>query len=131
MNILLDTHILLWAIRNDPKLPVEIRKNILEADRVFVSVVSLWECVIKISINKLNVDFDALISSIRESGFEMLNIKPDHLSQLLKLPFHHRDPFDRLLMAQALAEPLLLQSVDHAMVDYISSRPASDLEALD
>jgi PIN domain nuclease of toxin-antitoxin system len=83
-----------------------------------VSVVSLWECAIKISINKLNVDFDALISSIRESGFQMLNIKPDHLSQLLKLPFHHRDPFDRLLMAQALSEPLLLQSVDHAMAGY-------------
>jgi PIN domain nuclease of toxin-antitoxin system len=118
MNILLDTHILLWAITDDSRLPSKIRKNILDADHVFVSVVSLWECAIKISINKLNVDFDALISSIRESGFQMLNIKPDHLSQLLKLPFHHRDPFDRLLMAQALSEPLLLQSVDHAMAGY-------------
>lgn len=119
MKLLLDTHVFLWAITNDPKLPKPIRNAIIEADNVFVSMASLWECAVKISIKKLPMDFKKILKAIDASGFEILSIKPEHLSELLDLPLRHKDPFDRLLVAQALSEPLLLQSVDPLVLDYL------------
>ncbi len=119
MNILLDTHILLWSIQDSPKVPHQIRKAMINADRIFVSVASLWECAIKISSKKLEIDFEKLIKAIEESGYEILPIKPSHLSKLIELPPHHKDPFDRLLVAQSMAEPLRLQSHDDMVLHYL------------
>ncbi len=121
MRLLLDTHILLWVITNDSKLPKSIRAAIINADNVFVSMASLWECAVKISIKKLSMDFEKILKAIDASGFEMLSIKPEHLSELLDLPMHHKDPFDRLLIAQALSEPLILQSVDPLVLAYFEA----------
>jgi len=118
MNLLLDTHIFLWAIEDNPKLPKEIRNLILEADQIFVSVASLWECVIKIGLKKLKLDIEALMASLEDLGFNLLPIKPSHLNELLKLPALHKDPFDRLLIAQAKSEPLLFQTIDEAALAY-------------
>ena len=118
MNILLDTHILLWSIQDSPKLSKKIRNVILSADRIFVSIASLWECAIKIGSKKLEIDLEKLIKSIEESGYEILPIKLAHLLKLIELPMHHKDPFDRLLIAQSMTEPLLLQSHDDLVLHY-------------
>lgn len=120
MNILLDTHVLLWVIQNDIKLPKPIRATIQAADRVFVSVVSLWECAIKISIHKLEIELQAIFNAIEDAGFELLPIRAPHLQKLLQLPLHHKDPFDRLLIAQAMSEPLILQSADEVVLHYFA-----------
>ena len=119
MNLLLDTHILIWAIQDNPKLPSQIRTLILSADRVAISIASLWECSIKIGLNKLEMDLEKIMGKIESLGFEILPIKPEHLVQLMKLPMIHRDPFDRLLVAQAKTEPLLLQTVDPEVLAYL------------
>ncbi len=118
MNLLLDTHIFIWATQDDPKLPSSIKTLILNADCVFISIASLWECSIKIGLNKLEMNFEKIISMIEHRGFQILPVKLEHLSQLLKLPLIHKDPFDRLLVAQAQVEPLLLQSIDPAVLAY-------------
>ena len=120
MRLLLDTHILIWCLEESNDLPLKIRQLILSADEVYASTVNIWEIVIKRSIGKLNMEIDDndLIKVISESGFEMLHIKPEHVIKIMALENYHRDPFDRMLIAQSLVEPLLLVTCDSVVAKY-------------
>ena len=122
MKLLLDTHIFLWFIAGDLKLSAAARALIEDtANEKFVSAVSLWEIAIKYSLGKLDLidDFDVLFpKQIEVNGFEILPIKIEHLSKLIALPFHHRDPFDRLLAAQTISENMQIVSVDEIFDSY-------------
>ncbi len=123
MRILLDTHILLWSLADSKELSKKARKTINESDNVFVSVASLWEIAIKSSLGKLEtgVEADELNQIIIDSGFEILTINPDHISPIHSLPLHHRDPFDRLLIAQSIVEPLRFITHDQQLASYGNS----------
>ena len=116
MRYLLDTHTLLWFISADQKLSDRARRLILDPDsEIFLSIASLWEVAIKVNIGKLALDksFNQLFPDELDShGIEILDITIDSLVQLTALPPHHRDPFDRLIIAQALVENLPIISVD-------------------
>lgn len=118
MRILLDTHIYLWCLDNDRRLPKAARNRIMEATEVFVSSASLWEIAIKVKLRKLKADVEELISAIDESGFTELPITSKHIAQIGQLPDVHRDPFDRLLIAQMLSEPLRLMTRDAVLQNY-------------
>jgi PIN domain nuclease of toxin-antitoxin system len=109
-RLLLDTHALLWFVANDAALSVSARSLIESADEVFVSVASAWELAIKVSLGKLSLDAPSAETffedQMRANGFTYLPIAPAHVFRAAALPVHHRDPFDRLLIAQALIEGL-------------------------
>lgn len=124
--VLLDTHTLIWFIMGDTRLPVALRTLIetVENQR-FISVVSLWEIAIKMSLGKLDMGapFAALIpGQLVANQIEILPIAVAHLHQVAQLPFHHRDPFDRLLIAQSQAEQLPLLSSDPTFAEYNAQR---------
>ena len=116
MKLLLDTHTFIWFIMGSPNLSANARALIEDvANESFLCVASLWEIAIKLSIGKLTLSapFDVLIpQQLSLNGFELLNIKIDHVAVVATLPFHHRDPFDRLLIAQAMAERMPIVSID-------------------
>lgn len=116
MKLLLDTHAFLWFMSGDSALSKAARSAIEDENNdVFVSPASLWEIAIKTSANKLTLKepFDVLIpKELAENEIELLGISIHHLSLVATLPFHHRDPFDRLIAAQAKVEQLTLVSVD-------------------
>ncbi|MFM0056200.1 type II toxin-antitoxin system VapC family toxin [Paraburkholderia phytofirmans] len=118
MRVLLDTHIYLWAVTDDPKLSAAARKIILDADEVFVSAASIWEASIKVGLGKLDADIDQLVAEIEASGFSELPVRAAHAAMVRNLPDIHRDPFDRILVAQAMAEPLRLISADGHLSKY-------------
>jgi len=126
MKLLLDTHTLLWFIAGSPNLSAQARSLIEEAsNEKFVSIVSIWETAIKVSIGKmtLSASFEDLFPhQLHINGFELLPIKVEHTSVITTLPFHHRDPFDRLLIAQATAEKMILVSVDEVFDIYGANR---------
>ncbi len=122
MRLLLDTHTLIWYYQTDPKLSTFVR-TLLEdpANDVLVSPASYWEVAIKISTQKpvLQVPFAVFIQeAIFDNNFKILPIEPKHTAIVATLPFHHKDPFDRLLIAQALAEAIPLVSTDAAIDPY-------------
>jgi PIN domain nuclease of toxin-antitoxin system len=111
---LLDTHTFLWFVMGNPRITPKIRAQI-EDNENFVSVVSVWEIAIKSGIGKLNLDlpFDDFIDrQIDPNGIQLLDIKLEHLKVVATLPLHHRDPFDRLLIAQSIVEEIVLISAD-------------------
>lgn len=118
MRLLLDTHLLLWVVADSPKLTAARRATIEGADEVYVSAASLWEIAIKVGLGKLSVDMRRLTATIEASGFLELCITAEHAASVAKLPPHHRDPFDRLLIAQAMTEPLVLLTADPALLPY-------------
>ncbi|MDE0400701.1 MAG: type II toxin-antitoxin system VapC family toxin [Candidatus Poribacteria bacterium] len=126
MRYLIDTHTLLWFITEDEELSDRARRLILDSSsEIFLSVASLWEIAIKVNIGKLALDkpFNQLFPDELDShGIEILNITINSLIQLTTLPFHHRDPFDRLIIAQALDEGISVISVDSAFDPYGVSR---------
>lgn len=112
MNLLLDTHILLWALANDPSLESSARDAIVDArNRVLVSAVSAWEIVIKKALGKLRAP-DDLPEQLIQRRFEPLDVTIPHTLAVGELPDHHTDPFDRLLIAQARTEGLTLVTRD-------------------
>ena len=121
MKLLLDTHTFLWFIEDSPRLSTEA-KNLLESDTdLLISVASLWEIAIKINIGKLTLaqSFEAFIpAQIVKNAIELLPIAIEHLAVVTSLPLHHRDPFDRLLIAQAMVEQLPLVSIDEKFDPY-------------
>jgi PIN domain nuclease of toxin-antitoxin system len=122
VKLLLDTHAFLWFIAGDARLSSGARSEIerIEND-CFVSTASLWEIAIKTSLDRLKLPrpFKNLITEqMQLNAVLQLDIKPEHLEILVSLPFHHRDPFDRLLVAQAKAEVLTLVSADAAFDGY-------------
>lgn len=122
MNVLLDTHTFLWFIAGSKNLSPKARKLIEdEANRVFLSAASLGEIAIKVSLGKLALSepFETLIpAQLEMNSIEMLGISVSHASQVASLPFHHRDPFDRLLVSQALTEEIPIVSADEALDTY-------------
>jgi PIN domain nuclease of toxin-antitoxin system len=118
MRLLLDTHIYLWAVTDDRKLTKAARKLILDAGEVYVSSASIWEASIKAGLGKLEADVNMLVSQIEASGFVELPVRAIHAALVRDLPDIHRDPFDRLLVAQALSEPLRLVTADGHLSKY-------------
>ena len=119
MKILLDTHALLWWLSGDGQLGPQARDLIAEpANDILVSVVSLWEIQVKARIGKLTADMQEIIDEIDAQAFKLLPIKMEHLLRLGTLPAHHRDPFDHLLIAQAITEAATVLSEDRHMPAY-------------
>lgn len=118
MRILLDTHIYLWWLQDHPNLSTGARARITAASHVYISSASIWEATIKAGIGKLEVDIDQLVLEIANSGFEELPISARHAARVAQLPDIHRDPFDRILVAQALCEPLRLLTADGILSGY-------------
>ena len=113
MKHLLDTHALLWWLSDDGRLGQQARRRIADSNAiVFVSAASLWEIVVKIRVGKLEGDIDEICRAVDAQGFELLNITPAHLRTLANLPVHHRDPFDHLLVAQAISENAIFVTQD-------------------
>ena len=116
MNLLLDSHTFLWFVGNDPRLSVNARIAIEDStNRKWVSVASLWEITIKVSIGKLTLA-DPVAPFLRRelllNKFSTLDITINHLDALSTLPFHHRDPFDRLIVSQSIAASMSVVSTD-------------------
>lgn len=118
MRLLLDTHTLLWATGDIDRLPSGVRSAVEDrGNEVFVSHLSIWEIRIKMVIGKLALDTD-LHRTIRDADFGLLPIALDHVDRTWELPLHHRDPFDRMLIAQAQVEGMTLVSADRMMRHY-------------
>jgi PIN domain nuclease of toxin-antitoxin system len=120
MRILLDTHIFLWYVQDNPKLIIKFRSVIENAMEVYVSSASIWEAAIKTQIGKLDVNIEDLVRAIVSSGFQQLPITAEHAAATSRLTDFHRDPFDRLLIAQAMIEPLCFLTVDEKLKKYSS-----------
>src|SRR3954466_4102492 len=103
--MLLDTHVFLWAVSGSRQLTPKIRAMIQSADEVLVSAASIWEIAIKVRLGMLEGDPTALVEAIEQSGFRELPFRATHAQYVTSLPMHHTDPFDRLLVAQAMMEP--------------------------
>lgn len=116
-RLLLDTHLLLWAVSAPHKLSVATRKRIDDCE-VFVSAASIWEVSIKAALGKLDGDPAALLAEIDPAGFRLLPVTGEHAAAVARLPKIHNDPFDRMLVAQAKTEPLLLLTNDAALAGY-------------
>jgi PIN domain nuclease of toxin-antitoxin system len=122
VNILLDTHTFLWFALGDAHLSTAARTYIVDPTNAkYISPASYWEIAIKMSMGKysLRVPHDVFFeTTIVNNGFHILNIEPRHTAALVTLPFHHRDPFDRLLVAQAIVESMPIISIDPKLDPY-------------
>jgi len=118
MRLLLDTHVYLWAVANHPRLGLGIRAQIEQADEVYVSSASIWEIAIKVGLGKLVADTGQLVEAIDGSGFKSLLVTPQQAALVAGLPALHNDPFDRLLVAQALRESLTIVTADEIVPRY-------------
>ena len=118
MHLLLDTHVLLWWFSADPHLSKKAISLITEAEEVYVSSASIWEASIKKRLGKLDVDLSLITTSLEKEGFIELPVRICHTLQTLSLPEIHRDPFDRILIAQAISEPLRLVTADGTLQKY-------------
>ncbi|MDN5763060.1 MAG: type II toxin-antitoxin system VapC family toxin [Microlunatus sp.] len=117
MRLLLDTHVVLWQLSGERELSAPARKAIAAADDLLFSVVSFAEVGIKASVGKLDVP-DDLQERIADSGVRTLGLSPAHGLAVSDLPAHHRDPFDRLIIAQAMTEHLTVVTADARFRDY-------------
>ena len=121
MRLLIDTHILIWFLEGNTLLS-KLRRQIIakSQNEVLVSIASLWEIAIKISIGKLTLTkaFADVIKQISIENIEILPISPEHILQVSILPFYHRDPFDRIIIAQAQVENLLIVTDDGEFSNY-------------
>ena len=111
MNLLLDTHVVLWWLTDDPTLSVGIKSALEREPKVYVSAVTIWEIAIKQAIGKINGPVD-LLEQILDKDFQELKISSEHAMAAGRLPMIHRDPFDRMLVAQAQCEDLTLVTRD-------------------
>ena len=119
-SILLDTHAFIWLSEDDLKLPTSVRETIETTDDVFISIASFWEISIKLTIGKisLQIDFDDVEASFSSTRFKLLPISIKNTIQLRQLPLHHKDPFDRILITQAIDRSIPLVSRDVAFDAY-------------
>ncbi len=119
MRLLLDTHVLLWWLRDDRRLKSPERRAIADPDAVVhVSAASVWEIAIKKSLGRLDVDEEALEREMETGAMIELPVRWRHARAVAALPRHHEDPFDRLLLAQARLEALVVVSYDPAFRRY-------------
>ncbi len=121
MKILLDTHAFIWFVEDDAQLPDGL-KRIVESpsNEIYLSIASIWEMAIKIQLKKLNIDksIKDIIDLVSFNGFELLPILPEHIIKLSTLDFHHRDPFDRIIIAQGMVENHQIVSKDRVFDAY-------------
>ena len=122
MILLLDTHTMLWMLYEPNKLSARVRALLADpTNNLLVSICSLWELTIKIGIGKMEIpssNIPALLRNLESFGVGLLPVIPTHLLALQQLPRHHRDPFDRILIAQAKAESIPLVSKDEDIQEY-------------
>ena len=121
---LLDTHTLIWFLDNDSRLPLSTKRQIESAESVFVSIVSLWEIAIKINIGKLTLktNFQTIEQNLIEQDISILPIDLAAIQTYLTLPLHHRDPFDRIIIAQSIDLALTIISCDRQFDAYPVTR---------
>ena len=122
MRVVLDTHTFLWFVLGDPKLS-DVARQIIEEQQneKLLSIASIWEVTIKVSTGKLKLDTDVVTffdEECRRNGITVLPVEIRHLAPLEAMPFHHRDPFDRLLIAQSIVENVPILSADAAFDAY-------------
>lgn len=120
MRVLLDTHILLWTLTDDPKLSSKAKKLIEDAADIYISAATFWEMAIKVGLGKLTVDLEEIRWYCLESGFVELPITSEHAIAVKDLEHHHKDPFDRLIVATAVSEPMKLLTADPQLARYTS-----------
>lgn len=121
MRYLLDTHSVIWYLESSPKLSKHAQTLIEDgSNQCFVSVASLWEMAIKIALDRLELltEFEKMQELLIMNSFEILPIQFEHLKVITQLPFHHHDPFDRILVAQSQVEKLVLISKDEKLQPY-------------
>ncbi|MBP6900110.1 MAG: type II toxin-antitoxin system VapC family toxin [Burkholderiaceae bacterium] len=121
MNLLLDTHVALWAISDSPRLPPKARELLVSAKTtVWVSAASVWEIAIKHGLGRGDMPVSAqdALRYFQDSGYRILAIEAEHAAAVEQLPSHHSDPFDRILIAQALVEPMRLMTHDTLVARY-------------
>ncbi|NOT48303.1 MAG: type II toxin-antitoxin system VapC family toxin [Acidobacteria bacterium] len=121
MRILLDTHVLIWYLEGNQGLSRTNRQKIVDPDNeIFFSLAGFWEIAIKAGTNKLKISrsLSEILQQLSAQSIQVLNIQPGHILQLATLPFHHRDPFDRMMIAQAQVEFLPVLTHDSAFADY-------------
>lgn len=124
MNLLLDTHVALWAITDHPKLSQKAR-DLIQSPKtsVWVSVASIWEIAIKHALGRgaMPVSSQEALQYFQSSNYQLLSVDADHAVAVEDLPMHHQDPFDRILVAQALVEPMRLMTHDALVALYSDS----------
>jgi PIN domain nuclease of toxin-antitoxin system len=126
VRYLLDTHVLLWWIDDDPKLRTDTRKTVTNPDHdIVVSAASIWEAAIKRAVGKLRFETPVLLDTLQRGGLRVLPITAEHALAAGDLPRHHDDPFDRMLVAQAMAEDLTVITRDVRLRAY----PVAIIEA--
>jgi len=121
MDIILDTHAIIWFLEDDKRLSRAALDAINNLENViYVSIASVWEVAIKLSTRKLAFDggIGNFIEAIHINDFELLDISPRHIKMVAELPFIHRDPFDRMLVAQAMTEDMTILTVDENVTKY-------------
>jgi PIN domain nuclease of toxin-antitoxin system len=118
MRLLLDTHVFIWSVMDSRQLNAATRGYLASAEVVYVSAASIWEIAIKTRLGKMTGEAEAFAAAIDASGFRELPVTAKHAAAVAKLPLHHADPFDRILLAQAFLEPLRLVTADKAFVVY-------------
>lgn len=118
MRLLLDTNALLWALTNGPRIEPVRELLLADENEIFVSAVSWWEIAIKTRIGKLEASLPELRAATQESGFIELPLLGSHAEVLAAMPRHHNDPFDHMLLAQAMAEPMRLITGDGILSKY-------------
>lgn len=119
-ELLLDTHTFIWYSENDANLPTSLKAAIETANRVYLSIATLWEIAIKLNLGKLSLqtNYEWIEASLGPAGIDLLPITFADTVQILKLPLHHRDPFDRILIAQAMTHSLSIVSRDRVFSAY-------------
>lgn len=126
MKILVDTQAVIWFAENNHQLSDNARKVLENTENeCFISMASFWEIAIKMSLGKLDINgltLPQFFDEVTENNFLMLDINRNHILEVEKLPFHHRDPFDRMIIAQAKSEKMEVLSVDEAFDMYLSNR---------
>lgn len=118
MRLLLDTHAVIWFTGDPDELETEARDAIVDAETVVVSAASVWEISTKAALGKLRPPVDDIVEELAGWGFELLSISPTHAWEVGRLPRLHRDPFDRMLVAQAQLEGLTIVTRDPAIAQY-------------
>jgi len=120
-RLLLDSHVFLWALGQPELLSQRVRAELSRADEVWLSAATVWELGIKVALGKLTLATplrDLLRGAIQQGGVRILEVSAEHALRAAELPLHHRDPFDRLLLAQAQSEKLTLMSRDSRLAAY-------------
>lgn len=121
MDLLLDTHAFIWFLNGENQLPVSTKNLITDtSNKCFLSIASIWEIAIKSSLNKLELqgDFNQIAGFLLDNDIEVMPITFEHLQRLLQLDFPHRDPFDRIIIAQAFIENLTVATKDKVFNEY-------------